>query len=82
MKRFMAILLSAMMLFSLTTFANAEDTSLKVAVCIAEALGDLGFNDSADAGLKQLEADYGLERTAQLIEMLISLAELAEPKAD
>ena len=60
MKRFMAILLSAMMLFSLTTFANAEDTSLKVAVCIAEALGDLGFNDSADAGLQQLEADYGV----------------------
>ena len=31
---------------------------------------------------RQLEADYGLERTAQLVEMLISLAELAEPKAD
>ena len=61
MKKLLAILLSAAMLLSLTTVAAAEEEgALKVAVCIAEALGDLGFNDSADAGLKQLEADYGV----------------------
>jgi len=60
MKKFLAILLSAVMLLSVANFAVAEEAPLKVAVCIAEALGDLGFNDSADAGLKQLEADYGV----------------------
>lgn len=59
MKKLLALLLCAAMLLSLATVAAAEDDgSLKVAVCIAEALGDLGFNDSADAGLAQLEADY------------------------
>ncbi len=31
---------------------------------------------------QQLETDYGAARTAQLVEMLIALADLAEPKAD
>lgn len=63
MKKFLAFLLSAVLLFSMTTLAGAEDeeASLKVAVCIAEALGDLGFNDSAEAGLTQLEEDYGVQ---------------------
>jgi len=60
MKKFLAILLSAVMLMSVANFAVAEDAPLKVAICIAEALGDLGFNDSSDEGLKKLEADYGV----------------------
>jgi basic membrane protein A len=61
MKKFLAILLSAVMLLSLTSAAVAEqEETLKVAVCIAEAMGDLGFNDSAVEGLKKLEADYGV----------------------
>ncbi len=62
MKKLLAVLLSAMLLLSLSTFAVAEDeeAALKVAVCISEALGDLGFNDSADQGLKDLVADYGV----------------------
>lgn len=31
---------------------------------------------------RQLEADYGAARTEQLVEMLIALADFAEPKAD
>ena len=62
MKKLLAILLSATLLLSVVGSAAAEGTDepLKVAVCFAEALGDLGFNDSADAGLKMLEADYGV----------------------
>ena len=61
MKKILAILLSAVMLLSLTSAAVAEqEETLKVAVCIAEAMGDLGFNDSAVEGLKKLEADYGV----------------------
>ncbi|MDD3213300.1 MAG: BMP family ABC transporter substrate-binding protein [Eubacteriales bacterium] len=64
MKKFLAVLLCFLMVASLTTVATAEGTdnapALKVAVCISEALGDLGFNDSADQGLKDLEADYGV----------------------
>ena len=62
MKKLLAILLSTVLLLSFATFASAEQKApLKVAVCIAEALGDLGFNDSADAGLKKLEADFGVQ---------------------
>jgi len=65
MKKLLVLLLSVTMLFSFTTFAAAETdaadaSQLKVALCIAEALGDLGFYDSADNGLKELEADYGV----------------------
>jgi hypothetical protein len=31
---------------------------------------------------RQLETDYGAERTAQLVEMLIALADLDQPKTD
>jgi basic membrane protein A len=62
MKKLLAILLSVVLFLSFATFASAEQKApLKVAVCIAEALGDLGFNDSADAGLKKLEADFGVQ---------------------
>ena len=60
MKRFLAVLLSTAMLLALTGYATAEEGAPKVALCIAETLGDQGFNDSADAGLKKLEADYGV----------------------
>ncbi|NLI19995.1 MAG: BMP family ABC transporter substrate-binding protein [Clostridiales bacterium] len=61
MKRFLSILLSALMLLSLTNaVATAEEAPLTVAVCIAEALGDMGFNDSSVQGLTDLEADYGV----------------------
>ena len=61
MRKLLAVTLCVVMLLSLTTFASAQgEAPLKVAVCIAEALGDLGFNDSAAKGLAQLEADYGV----------------------
>ncbi|MCE5342887.1 MAG: BMP family ABC transporter substrate-binding protein [Eubacteriales bacterium] len=61
MKKLIAVLVSMVMLVSLATFALAEEKApLKVGVCIAEALGDLGFNDSAVTGLEKLEADYGV----------------------
>jgi len=64
MKKFLAVLVCAAMLTSFAAVASAEDaaqtSSLKVAVCIAEALGDLGFNDSSVEGLNKLEADYGV----------------------
>lgn len=41
--------------------AAAQGEPLKVAVCFAEALGDLGFNDSAYEGLLRLEQDYGVK---------------------
>jgi basic membrane protein A and related proteins len=66
MKKWLAIFLSVTMVLSLATFAAAEtgnkDTApLKVALCIAETLGDQGFYDSAYAGLQKLESDYGVE---------------------
>ncbi len=60
MKKVLAILLCATMALSLTVTAAAEDAPLRVAVCIAEALGDLGFNDSAEKGLKMLVEDYSV----------------------
>ncbi len=66
MKKFLAILLGVTMLFSFTALATAETAGtetapLKVALCIAETLGDQGFYDSAYAGLQKLESDYGVE---------------------
>ncbi len=67
MKKFLAILLSVIMILSVTAFAAAEEeASLRVAVCIAEALGDLGFNDSAADGLNALKEDYGV--TGSIVE--------------
>ena len=67
MKKILAVLLSAMLLLPMMAFAAAEgEAPLRVAVCIAEALGDLGFNDSAAAGLTELQADYGV--TGSIVE--------------
>ena len=45
----------------LTAMGQAEDGGeLRVSLCIAETRGDLGFYDSANEGLKRLEADYGV----------------------
>jgi basic membrane protein A len=61
MKKLIAVLACMAMLLSLAAVSVAEEKApLKVGVCISEALGDLGFNDSAIAGLEKLEADYGV----------------------
>ena len=65
---------------------RARDTSdgRRVILSIApegRALLRLVAPDST-AIYRQLEADYGRERTAQLIEMLIALADLDESKRD
>ena len=60
MKRMLAILLCAVMALSLTVATAQEETPLRVALCIAETLGDLGFYDSADSGLQMLVDDYGV----------------------
>ncbi len=61
MKKLISVILCATLVFSVFAVASAEDGSLKVAVCFAEALGDLGFNDSAYDGLLALVDDYGVD---------------------
>ncbi len=57
-------LLLATALYTIPTLAetaqDAGEKDVKVALCIANTLGDRGFFDSADEGLKALEADYGV----------------------
>ena len=61
MKKTIALALLLVMVLSLCmSCASAETAGLKVALCVAETLGDLGFYDSANEGLKALEADYGV----------------------
>ncbi len=60
MKKLMSVLLCAVLVLTALPAASAEGDSLKVAVCFAEALGDLGFNDSAYEGLRRLEEDFGV----------------------
>jgi len=60
-KKVLSVVLCAALVFSAFAVASAESNSLKVAICFAEALGDLGFNDSAYEGLLALEEDYGVE---------------------
>ncbi|MFH1512976.1 MAG: BMP family ABC transporter substrate-binding protein [Bacillota bacterium] len=60
MKRLLAVLVCAVLAVSGLAVVSAEGEPLKVAVCFAEALGDLGFNDSAYEGLLKLEEDYGV----------------------
>lgn len=61
MKKLLSVLLSLMMILTLCAgCASASAESLKVALCVAETLGDLGFYDSANEGLKRLEADFGV----------------------
>lgn len=62
MKKGLSILLILSMLLTLgltATSAGAEGE--KVALCVAETLGDLGFYDSANEGLKRLEKDFGVQ---------------------
>lgn len=61
MKKIISVLLCAVLVTAGFSVASAEGEPLKVAVCFAEALGDLGFNDSAYAGLQMLEKDYGVQ---------------------
>ncbi len=64
MKKWMSFLLCVAMIATLGIAAMGEgqqaDGQVKVALCIAETLGDLGFYDSANEGLERLEADYGV----------------------
>ena len=61
MKKFISMLLCLTMVLTLCmSCATAETAGLKVALCVAETLGDLGFYDSANEGLKRLEADHGV----------------------
>ena len=58
MKKVLSILLLIAMLAALgiTAMGEAADekTEIRVALCIAETLGDLGFYDSANEGLNRL----------------------------
>jgi basic membrane protein A len=60
-KKILILLLCAVLVLPAVSAASAEGEPLKVAVCFAEALGDLGFNDSAYEGLQMLEEDYGVQ---------------------
>ncbi len=63
MKKILSLILCLAMLLTLgiAAMGQAEDGGeLRVSLCIAETLGDLGFYDSANEGLKRLEADYGV----------------------
>ncbi len=61
MKKTMALVLTLiLMLTACTTSGVVAEESLKVSLCIAETLGDLGFYDSANEGLSRLVADYGV----------------------
>lgn len=56
---------------------DTEKKTLKVAVVVAGALGDKGFNDSAKAGMDKAVADFGIE--AQVIELPTSDKTKFEP---
>lgn len=63
MKKILSLLVSMMLLTSIAIpVAIAEDAvEVKVALCIANTLGDRGFYDSAHEGLQRLEIDYGIK---------------------
>lgn len=62
MKKWFSVLLCLMLLAAGMVLggASAEESGVRVALCIAETLGDLGFYDSANEGLERLVADYGV----------------------
>lgn len=64
MKKVLSLLLIIAMLATLCVVAMGEAADeggqLKVGLCVAETLGDLGFYDSANEGLARLETDYGV----------------------
>ena len=62
MKKMLAIALCLMMMLCCLP-ALAEDaaaTPVTVSLVVADALGDMGFYDSANDGLEKLKADYGV----------------------
>ncbi len=62
MKKILAFALCLTLLFSLSACAAAEEKmDLKVALCVAETLGDLGFYDGIADGVARLATDYGIE---------------------
>lgn len=62
MKRILSVVLALVLLAALAVPALAE-APLKVAVVVSGGLGDRSFYDSANDGLKQLIAEYGVEGT-------------------
>lgn len=61
MKKIISMLLCLTLILSLcASCAAAEATQTRVALCVAETLGDLGFYDSANEGLGRLEQDFGV----------------------
>lgn len=67
MKKFVTVLICLLLATAMYTIPTVAETTeevglkdVKVALCIANTLGDQGFYDSAYEGLKQLEADYGV----------------------
>ena len=71
MKKLLALVLAGAMAISMVACSSktepapapaGDDEPLRV-LLIATALGDKSFNDSADAGLKRAEADFGIEYT-------------------
>ena len=63
MKKWFSLLLIAAMALTLCLTAVGETTTgseTRVALVIAETLGDLGFYDSANEGLGRLAEDYGV----------------------
>lgn len=65
MRKIMSLAMVLMMFFSMVSYAAAEE-SLSVTIVAAGGLGDRSFYDSANAGLEQLVADYGV--TGKVIE--------------
>ena len=62
MKKILALLLSLTLLATLASCAAAEEGApLKVSLCVAETLGDLGFYDGIADGIGRLATDYGVE---------------------
>ena len=62
MKKMLSLLLCIVMMLSMTV-ASADETPVRVGLCIAETLGDKGFYDSAYEGVQRLAADYGVVGT-------------------
>jgi len=60
MKKALFLLLCALLMAGLIIPSAAEAGEVRVALCIANRLGDQGFFDSAYDGLERLKADYGV----------------------
>ena len=71
MKKLLSLLLCLAMIATLCVTAigetAADEDATTVCLCIAESLGDKGFYDSAEAGLRKLEADYGVKGKVAIV---------------